>query len=300
MSNDDHTLSAPWTILKTLQWTAGYFKRHGIDNPRIDAEILMAHVLACKRIDLYVNHDQPLHAGELERFKGLIQQRVHRMPVAYIIGTKEFWSLEFEVTPDVLIPRPETEGLVEAALKLHGTAESISVLELGTGSGIISIALAHERPHWRFWASDLSEKAIEIARINCRKHIPEDRIMFMVGNWFDGVEDHKGVFDLIVSNPPYIPNADLAGLDPDVRNYEPTHALDGGPDGLTDILHIISKAPDYLKPGGGLILEIGYDQGPAVQSLADQAGVFDDIVIEKDYSGHDRVARFRVQKSIAD
>lgn len=293
MSNDDRSATTVWTILKLLQWTTDFLKKHGIDNPRPDAEILLAHALKCERIDLYLRHDQPLHTEELSRFKPLIQRRAKREPVAYIKGMKEFWSLEFKVTPDVLIPRPETEGLVELALQHGSENDPCRVLELGTGSGIISVTLAHERPHWKFWASDISANAINVARVNAREQLKADRIAFMVGRWFDAIGAIGGFFDLIVSNPPYISRDELAGLEPDVSQYEPNQALDGGPDGLDSISVIIETAFPYMKPGGWLILEIGHDQGASAQSLGQACGAYDRMMIEKDLSGHDRLALFQ-------
>ena len=294
MSNDDPSVEPPWTILRTLQWTAGFFTERGIDSARTDAEILLADTLGCRRIDLYMHHDQPLQEEELRRFKQLIRRRAQREPVAYILGTKEFWSLDFHVTPEVLIPRPETEGVVEAALQLFQEDDPIRVLELGVGSGAITIALAHERNAWRFWASDVSDSAIEVARSNARSYGLENCIEWMVGSWFNGLTggvDEK--FDLILSNPPYIGEADLAALEPEVGQHEPRLALDGGPNGLNCITQILDTAPNHLRPGGWLILEIGYDQGEAVQDLAQKSAAYDESVVDKDFSGLDRIARFR-------
>ena len=294
MSNDDQSVEPPWTILRTLHWTAGYFSERGIENPRTDAEILLADTLGCQRIDLYLRHDQPLHVDELTRYKQRIRRRAQREPVAYILGTKEFWSLDFKVTPDVLIPRPETEGIVETALQLIPDNGPLRVLELGVGSGIITIALAHERNAWQFWASEVADRAIEIARSNARVHGLEDRIQWAVGSWFSGVKNMQDEgFDLIVSNPPYIAEADMVSLEPEVSKYEPRLALDGGPDGLESITHILDTAPDYMRPGGWLLLEIGYDQGAAVQDHARKTTAFDQIAVDRDFSGLDRIARFR-------
>jgi release factor glutamine methyltransferase len=294
MSIDEQSADAPWTILRTLQWTTGYFAEHGIDSARTDAEILLADTLGCQRIDLYLRHDQPLNADELSEFRAQIRRRGRREPVAYITGSKEFWSLDFKITADVLIPRPETEGLVEAALRLFPDDEPLRVLELGVGSGVITIALAHERRRWRFWATDLSEKAIAVARSNAGTHHVEDRIRWWVGRWFSGVEAApEEAFDLIVSNPPYIAGAELSALEPEVRRFEPRIALEGGPDGLESITHILQTAPTYLRPGGWLLMEIGCDQGAAVKRLAVQCRAFDQISVEKDFAGLDRVACFR-------
>ncbi len=294
MSNEDPSVEPPWTILRTLQWTTGFFAERGIDSARTDAEILLADTLGCQRIDLYMHHDQPLLTEELSRFKKRIQRRAQREPVAYILGTKEFWSLDFHVTPDVLIPRPETEGVVEAALQLFQEDDPIRVLELGVGSGVITVSLAHERSAWQYWASDVSNSAIAVARSNARSHGLEDRIEWMVGNWFNGLAGGTGKrFDLILSNPPYVADADFNTLQPEVVQFEPRLALGGGPDGLDCIAHIIKTAPDHLKPGGWLILEIGYDQGSAVHELARNSAAYTDVFVDKDFSGLDRIARFR-------
>jgi release factor glutamine methyltransferase len=293
MSNDDHTPTHPWTILRTLQWTADYFKSHGIENGRATAEVLLTHCLQCQRIDLYLRHDQPLQADELSRFKALIQRRVRHEPDAYITGHKEFWSLSLRVTPAVLIPRPETECLVEAALGRYPDNDTVQVLELGTGSGAISIALARERTRWSIRASDMSSEALGVARQNARRLLGADRIEFFCGSWFEPFEGQKGCFDLIISNPPYIAAGDLQGLDPEIRLFEPSSALDGGGDGLVCLGHIIQAAPDYLKSSGWLMLEMGFDQGRAVQSLGRQCGAYQAIEVAKDYSGLDRIALFQ-------
>ena len=291
MNRDDPVQRQPWTILRTLQWTARYFTEKGIEQPRPAAEILLAHVLSCQRIDLYMHHDQPLSQQELDRFRRLIQRRVNREPVAYIVGSKEFWSLTFEVNPDVLIPRPETERLVELVLAQFGAQTRLDVLDLGTGSGVIGIALSVERPDWWIRAMDASPKALVVARKNARSNGRGDHIRFFAGDWFAPLSRQKARFDLIVSNPPYIPSADIPGLETEVMQYEPLHALDGGPQGADDLAHLIQNSPAYLKKGGHLFLEIGYDQGPAVAALAKASGAYREILIHKDYGQRDRVVQ---------
>jgi release factor glutamine methyltransferase len=295
MSNDDQSLDGTWTILRTLQWTADYFRRQGIPSARSTAELLLSHCLTCERIDLYLRYDQPLQADELARFRALIQRRQQREPDAYIIGNREFWSQSFQVTSDVLVPRPETECLVETALARQSDLEAIEVLELGTGSGAISVALAHERPNWRIKATDISGKALNVARRNAEHilKVEASQISFIEGSWFEPLSEYKHFFDLIVSNPPYIARKDLAGLEPEVSRFEPAIALDGGDDGLSCLKHIIQTAPDYLKPEGQLILEIGYDQADAVKTMGRQRGRYHTIQVVKDYSGQDRVACFQ-------
>ncbi|GBC59294.1 protein-(glutamine-N5) methyltransferase, releas e factor-specific [Desulfonema ishimotonii] len=296
MQNQTKNGEAPWTILKLLRWTTSYFKSHDIDNPRASAELLLAHALKLERIDLYVRYDQPLSGGELSRFKALIKRRGKREPIAYITGEKEFWSMPLKVSPAVLIPRPETECLVEAALAVlpddsDGDRKK-RVLELGTGSGAIILSLASERPGHRYFASDRSLSALAVARENAVRHGAE-AIRFFCGDWFEALKGGGPPFDLILSNPPYIEAAEIPRLQPEIHRYEPVAALDGGTDGLDALRHIICHAPACLADGGTLILEIGYDQGDAVQSIARGCGAYYQVAVRKDYSGHDRVVLLR-------
>lgn len=282
----------PWTPLELVRWAAGYFKDHQIDSARSEAEILLAHTLGYRRIDLYLNHDQPLCDDELARFKSTIKRRVKHEPVAYITGVREFWSLEMAVNPSVLIPRPETECLVEAVLPfLDVSAGSPKrVLEMGAGSGAIVIALAHEHPEHRYLAMDRSATALQTARQNARTHKVGDRIAWFCGDWDTALAPGREILDLIVSNPPYIRSGDMDGLPPEIRNHEPGIALDGSGDGLACLWQIIESAHRYLCPGGLVALEIGYDQKADVQAIARETGQYGSPRIIKDYSGHDRVA----------
>ena len=292
MPNASMRRPPPWTPLDLVKWTAGYFKSHQVESGRSEAEILLAHTLGIRRIDLYLNHDQPLCKDELKQFKSAIKRRVDGEPVAYITGTREFWSLELAVNPSVLIPRPETECLVEAVLPFlddpAGTPKR--VLEMGTGSGAIIIALAHEHPEHRYVAMDRSTAALPMARHNARKHKVDHRIDWFCGNWDAALVPDREHFDLIVSNPPYIRSLDMKGLQPEIRNHEPRMALDGSGDGLTCLRHIIESAHLYLKAGGRVALEMGHDQGLDIQSIARDAGPYGPLQIIKDYSGYDRVA----------
>jgi release factor glutamine methyltransferase len=293
MPTENSTAESPWTVLKILQWTTDYFKRHEIENPRMDAEILLAHTLRCRRIDLYLRYDQPLNEAELADYRCLIKRRLNREPVAYIAGSKEFWSLRLQVDPAVLIPRPDTECLVEAALRLIPAEPCdplFRILELGVGSGAVAIALAHERPDCRFWASDRSEQALRIARSNARSHAVDHRIQFFAGSWMDAVAPGSFLFDMILSNPPYIPSVAIASLAPEIRRFEPIAALDGGGDGLREIGRIVAQAHERLKPGGLLLLEIGFDQREGIQALSTECRQYETPVFHKDYAGNDRVA----------
>jgi release factor glutamine methyltransferase len=290
--------SSEWNILRILQWANGYLKNHGIESPRAAAEILLAHALGTDRVHLYMHHDQPLEKAELALFKAFIQRRLKGEPVAYIVGRKGFWSLDLGVTPAVLIPRPETERLVEAALAwLAGRAAgpTANVMDLGTGSGAIVLAIASEAAAHRFFASDVSSEAIAIARCNAVTAGVAERVRFFVGDWFCAVR-RGPIFDLIVSNPPYIATQDWAGLQPEIVHYEPRLALDGDGDGLRSFRAILGEAYHHLTPGGTLMLEIGCDQREAVQHFAEQSGAYEAFSCLKDYSGHDRVVTMRKKK----
>jgi release factor glutamine methyltransferase len=296
MPTDDRAGGLPWTVLKALQWTADYFKRHGLESFRIDAEILLAHALDCQRLDLYLRHDQPLNEDELGRFRTLIQRRIRHEPVAYIVGFKEFWSLRFKVTPAVLIPRPDTECLVEVALKSLNSLTALKgadVLELGVGSGAAIVALAHERPDIHCWSLDCSWPAIQVARENARLNGVADKIRFLSGTWLAPLRPQCQQFDLVLSNPPYIPSGAIQQLPPEIRLFEPLVALDGGREGLDAIAAIVAEAHGCLKPGGVLLLEIGFDQREAVKALARRWDIYEPPLFHKDFGGHDRVAHFR-------
>ncbi len=291
MTPDQPSEKPSWTILSALQWTARYFDEKAIEQPRMAAEILLAHVLDCERIDLYLRYDQPLHQEELSQYRHLIQRRVKREPVAYITGHREFWSLDFEVTPDVLIPRPETERLIEIVFDQFPDQNHCDVLELGVGSGAISVTLAVERPDWSFWAVDISPNALAVANRNAQRNGCADAIRLFAGNWFDPISQGMIPFDLIVANPPYIARGDLPGLAPEIVQFEPALALDGGPDGTRWVDHLIRTAPLYLKAGGQLIVEIGFDQGPAAKAIARASGLYEQVNLHQDYAQQDRVVQ---------
>ena len=303
MQNQPKSRDPEWTIIKLLEWTTSYFKSHDIDSPRSTAEILLAHVLKLKRIDLYLRYDQPLSLNELSKYKELIKRRVDREPVAYIVGVKEFWSMDFTVTKDVLIPRPETECLVEAALSLlpednssDGKPAPKSILELGTGSGAVILAIASMRPKHIYFASDRSVKAIKLAKQNSKRHGLDTAVSFFCADWFTPLVPEKKRFDMIISNPPYVPTQVIGRLLPEIYKYEPIWALDGDKNGLFCLKHIINTAHGYLNQNGSLLLEIGHDQKNDVQSIINQCGNYEHAVFTKDYSGYDRVVRMNKKK----
>jgi len=294
MASDPNPAPPEWTLLALLRRTAAYFREREIDSPRASAEVLLAHALGCRRIDLYLRHDQPLTPAELDRFRGLVRRRARHEPTAYITGEREFWSLPIGVDARVLIPRPDTECLVAAVLeRLESAAVAPRwVLELGTGSGAVVLALARDRPGHPYWATDRSPGALATARRNARRLGLETAVQFAAGDWWRPLRP-VGRWDVVVCNPPYIPRPVLATLAMQVAAFEPAAALDGGPDGLEAIRRLIRGAPEHIPPGGWLLLEIGHDQGPAVTRLGQAAADFGDLRCLQDYGGRDRVVVLR-------
>jgi len=273
--------AAEWNRMELVRWTADFFRQHGVAQPRLDAEVLLAHVVGGTRLDLYMAFDRPLEEAERARYRELVRRRAkERVPVAYLTGVREFWSLPFRVTPDVLIPRPETETLVRAALD----EKPARVLELGVGSGCISAALARELPNAELVAVDVSPRALDVARENLAALALTDRVELLLA---DGLRDVAGRFDLVVSNPPYVARAELAGLAPEVR-HEPVLALDGGEDGLDVIRRICTEAPERLERPGALALEVGAGQAAEVEALLRRSGA-SSVQVANDLAGIPRV-----------
>ena len=315
--------SVPATVREALRAGAELLHKAGIDSARLDAEVLLRHFLGMEKAELYLGSDLALNAMAEREFQKLLLRRAGREPIAYITGHKEFWSLDLVVTPEVLIPRPETELLVELALaratrvvpphpslspvvggegKREEAGDSRSdafacldskpplrILDLGTGSGAIAVALAKELPQGEIRAVDISAAAIEIARLNARRHGVEERMGFFCGDLFEPVAEEREGFDLIVANPPYIRSGELAGLAPEIREWEPNTALDGGADGLLYYRRIIAGAGDYLKAGGSILLELGDAMGEAVARLFADSGGFEPAQVYRDYAGKERV-----------
>ncbi len=276
-----------WTIMKVLNWTKQYFAKKGVENPRLDAEILLCAVLACERINLYVDFERPLSDEELARFRGYVLRRGDQEPLAYILGEKGFMRNSFKVNRATLVPRPETELLVENIIHLaEQVGGDVKILDIGTGSGAIIVSLLDYLPQAKGVGVDISLEALTVARDNAQRIGVLDRCGFIRSDVFSKVPMDKK-FDIIVSNPPYIPAADIAGLAQDVQQ-EPRGALDGGVDGLDFYRRITAEAADHLVEDGLLAFEIGYDQGEAVAALCREAG-FSRTIVLKDYAELDRM-----------
>jgi release factor glutamine methyltransferase len=294
---------ASWTILATLRWTADYFRAKGVSEPRASAEILLAHTLGVSRLDLYLRYDQPLNPEELARFKALMVRRREGEPVAYLTGHREFWSLDIRVTPAVLIPRPETETLVAAALEAakehppetQNQKPETSPLwgaEVGVGSGAVVIALAKELPSMAWAGLDRSGAALAVARDNARRHAVLDRVHFLQSDLLCALKPAAS-FALLVANLPYVPRAEWERLPREIKAFEPPEALLGGEDGLVLIRPLIRQAQRYVKGGGWVLLEVGDQQAPQVAALVEETGAYDRIETINDFNGMERVVRAR-------
>jgi release factor glutamine methyltransferase len=278
----------PWTVKRILDWTIQYLKEKGSASPRLDAEVLLAHARRCQRIQLYTQFDQPLSDQERATMRELVKRRAAAEPVAYLVGHKEFFSLDFDTPPGVLIPRPDTETLVMAALDVLKTSPSLARgLDLCTGTGCVAIAIAKNHPGIEFTAVEISPQAFEVARANVARHQLESRIDLLSGDLFEPIPEGER-FDLIVSNPPYVASGEIGELARDIREHEPHLALDGGPDGLDVIRRIVRESPRRLNPGGWLMLELSPEQAPAAIQLLQENG-FTSVTAKNDLSGQARV-----------
>ncbi len=279
------------TIIETINRAAARLSAHKVDNARRDAELLLCHVLGRDRAWLLAHIKDPIDDQSLRQYERSIDRRAVREPTQYIIGNQEFWGLPFKVTPDVLIPRPETEFVVEAALKAVSMALAPVLIDLCTGSGCIAVSLAKEFLKAQVFATDRSEQALEVARENARLNQVAERIRFLAGDLFVPITelDLQGTVDVIAANPPYIPAGDLAGLQPEVRDFEPELALIGGREGTEIGAAIIAQAPLFLKQGGTLIMEMGMGQTAAFSTIIKETGRYKTLEIVKDLAGIERV-----------
>lgn len=284
-------MSERWTIRRVLEWSAKDLAQRGAESPRLDAELLVAEALGIDRVGLYLDLDRPLGRPELDRIRPLIERRRTREPVAYILGRREFWGRTFEVTAAVLVPRPDTETLVERALALLPPDAEGAMLDLGTGSGILAVTLAAERPTIHADAVDLSAEALAVARRNAARHQVIERITFFEGDLFAPLPRERA-YDLVVSNPPYIPEDEVPVLAPEVARWEPRLALAAGKDGLAVLRRIAAESVSRLRPGGRVLVEIGAGQAEAVRALFAQ-NELGEILVHKDLAGIDRVVEAR-------
>ncbi len=278
-----------WTVKELITVTSDYLKNNEIDSPRLTTEILLAHQLKITRIKLYLNYDQPLDDKEISGYRSLIRRRVNREPFQHITGTQEFWSMDFTVGPHVLIPRPESELLVEQVISLYKGNElrikgGETILDLGTGSGVLAVSLARELEGATLWASDISDRALEIARLNAKNHGVDERIHFRLGDLWEPFVGQSLKFDVIVTNPPYIASEAFDALSPEVRDYEPRVALDGGKGGMLYIERIIRDGTEYLNPGGWLLIEMDPGQTTEALSLMDENGQYGEKRRIRDYA----------------
>ena len=262
-----------WTIKEILNVTSQFLRDKQIESPRLCAEVLLSLQLHKTRVELYLSFDQPLRDSEVAQYRALVKRRLNREPLQYITGRQEFWSLEFVVNPSVLVPRPETEILVEEALNLkktnqlhEGSGDQTRILDLGTGSGAIAISLAKEIEGAAFWATDISAEALAVARENAERHAVSGKITFCQGDLYQALEQPAPAFDMIISNPPYIASDAFDTLPEEVRAYEPRIALDGHEKGMYFIERIIADAENHLRPGGWLLIEM--DPGQTDKALA--------------------------------
>lgn len=290
-----------WTVRRVLEWTTSHLKKHGSDTARLDAEILLAHARGCQRIQLYTCYDEPLTDAVRATMRDLVQRRAKAEPVAYLVGHREFFSLDFRVTRNVLIPRPDTESLVVEmldgvkALVTSGHSQ-VRILDLCTGSGCVAVAVAKNCPASKYnvelVATDISSEALSIARENATTHKVDDRITFLEGDLFEPLTEGTK-FDIIASNPPYVSSAEIDSLDPEVAHHEPRLALDGGPNGLAVFERIIAEAPKHAAPGALFLMEMSPEQTEPLKQRLLAHGGYTDVSVCNDLAGRPRVIRAR-------
>ena len=282
------TQQEKWDVLKILNWTKGYLADKGVENPRLEAEWMLCEALTLDRVGLYLNFDKPLSEAELAAYRGMVARRGRREPLQYILGSQEFMGLDFQVSPAVLIPRHDTEVLVAEGIKRGAAARSI--LDIGAGSGCVAVALAKALPLAEVCAVDISDEALAVARDNAERNGAS--VQFFQGSLLEPFAGRR--FDMILSNPPYIPQAELATLQQEVRGFEPMSALDGGADGLDFYRAIVARAPDHLNAGGWLLFEVGAGQAPEVLELLRKGGLSADSFTALDPARIERVVGGRL------
>jgi len=282
-----------WTVKDVLRWTTDYFRKKDIETPRLDAEVLLANALKTDRLRLYLDQERPLTPKERSVYRDFIRRRASREPVALIVGVKEFWSLPFKVSRGVLIPRPDTERLVEVVLdEIRGNSTPF-VLEIGTGSGAVAVAVVKECPTARVMATDISPVAIAFAAANAESAGVAGSLDLVVSDLLEPFRK-AAKFDVICSNPPYIPSGIIPTLAPEITRFEPLTALDGGPDGLEVIRKLVDQTPHHLRTGGALIIEVGEHQAEEVREIMSSTGHFTEIQFFSDLAGKSRVVKARL------
>lgn len=294
----------PWTVLRMIRWSGDYLEGKGVERGRLDGEHLLAHVLGLSRLQLYLQYDRPLTPDELAAYKPLLLRRAGREPLQYILGRTPFRELEVRIDRRALVPRPETERLVQAVLDRvasrvregsDGTSGGLTALDVGTGTGCIALSLAREGPFVRVVATDASEEALALARENTREAGLDGVVELVAGRLFEPVQGER--FDVVVSNPPYVAEADRSGLEPEVAEWEPRDALFAGPDGLDVLRELVARAPDHVAPDGLLALEVGLGQADAVAGLVRATGAFEEPSVCRDLTGRPRMVLARRSRS---
>ncbi len=284
----------PWTIARLLSWTTEFLRQHGAESPQLDAQLLLAHARQCPRIELFTAYHEVVGDDVRGRFRELVRQRAAGMPVAYLTGRREFYAMEFRVTPDVLIPRPETEFVILTLLDLvkaePDPPAALAIADVGTGSGVLAACAARYVPQARVWAIDISPQALAVARENCQRHAVADRIEFCQGDLLTAVGAEVR-FDYVLSNPPYVSEPEYAALPRAVRDYEPRLALLAGPTGVEVIERLVPQAAARLRPGGALVVEISPMIERAVCELIARDGRYEPPHSIPDLAGHPRVIR---------
>lgn len=291
-------MNTPWKLLDLLNEASGFFASQGIENPRLQAELLLAAAVGMKRLDLYLQFERTVVEDEVARFRGYVRERLAGVPVQYITGTASFRLLELEVSESVLIPRPETEVLVDCALEFLAARENPTVLDLGCGSGAIAVSIAHEEPSARVTAVDIDRDSLTTTRRNAAACGVGGRLRIARSDLLSAFApgDH---FEAVVCNPPYIPSAEIGLLDAEVRDFEPRRALDGGPDGLDFYRRLAVSAGSVLAPDGELLLEVGDGQASEVSGILEESGDFTTVGVRPDLAGTPRVVLARHSAAVA-
>jgi release factor glutamine methyltransferase len=276
------------TILESINLAAGYMEKKGVESARLNAELMLSHILGCKKLDLYLKFDKPLKENEVIKFREFLKRRGDQEPLQYIVGDVEFFGLTLKVDKNVLIPRPETELLVEEIINNTSKETAISILDIGTGSGNIAIALASNIPLSEVTTIDVSAEAICLAKKNAEDCGVSGRIKFVNSDILSCQLQFEDKFDIVVSNPPYVSKSEYAGLQPEIVKYEPAGAVTDGGDGYKFYEKIITYAKEFLKPGGLLYFEMGKGQSEKISALFNATG-FNNVIVKQDYSHIDRI-----------